>query len=404
MPKVAAELTALDVRRLVSPGLHAVGGVPGLMLRVSDTGARYWILRITVAGRRRDIGIGAFPEVPLAAARNSAAEKRQQVREGIDPLVERHSAKLALRAAQAKALSFDECAERFIKAKSREFRNPKHIAQWRSTLTAYAGPVIGPLSVERVELAHVVQILQPIWDTKTETATRLRARIERVLDYAIVSGYRTGDNPARWKGKLNAILPQPSKLKRVRHHRAVPWAHAPAFLCALRQRPGIAARGVEFILYTAARSGEVRGARWEEIDLEAGIWTVPGERMKAGRSHRVPLSSPALALLRELPRFAGCPYVFPSARGGILSDMTLAAVLRRMQIDATVHGLRSTFRDWCSEVTDHQREVAEMALAHIIENQTELAYRRGDLFTKRAQLMTDWAQFLFGGAANISSS
>jgi integrase len=384
--------------------MYAVGGVPGLMMRVSDTGARYWILRTTVAGRRRDIGIGAFPEVSLAAARRLAADKRQQVREGIDPLAERHSAKLASRAAQAKALSFNECAERFIQAKSREFRNAKHVAQWRSTLTSYAGPVIGALPVERVELAHILQILQPIWDTKTETATRLRARIERVLDYATVSGYRTGDNPARWQGKLNAILPQPSKLKRVRHHRAVPWADAPAFLTNLRQRKGIAARGVEFLLYTAARSGEVRGARWEEIDLEMGIWTVPGQRMKAGRSHRVPLSTPAVTLLRDLPRFGGCPYVFPSPRGGILSDMTLAAVMRRMQIDATVHGLRSTFRDWCSEVTGHPKEVAEMALAHVIENQTELAYRRGDLFAKRAQLMTDWAQFLFGGTHDISSS
>lgn len=396
MPKIAAELSALDVRRRCEPGLHAVGGVPGLMLRVSDTGARYWILRITVAGRRRDIGIGAFPEVSLANARQAAGSMRQQAREGIDPLAERHSAKAALRAAQAKALTFNQCAERFINAKAREFRNPKHVAQWRSTLDTYAGPVIGALPVERIELAHVVQVLQPIWDTKTETAARLRGRIERVIDYAIASGYRTGENPARWKGKLDAILPQPGKLKRVQHHRALPWIDAPAFLAALHLRDGTAARAVEFVLYTAARSGEVRGARWEEIDLDASVWTVPGERMKAGRDHRVPLSDPAAALLRSLPRFEGCPYVFPTAQGGKLSDMALTAVMRRMQIDATVHGLRSTFRDWCAEATHHPRDVAEMALAHTIESKVEAAYRRGDLFAKRAQLMADWAQFLRG--------
>ncbi|MQM37690.1 Prophage integrase IntA [wastewater metagenome] len=397
MPKKARELSALEVRRLDRPGLHAVGGVGGLLLRVADTGARYWVLRTMVCGKRRDIGLGPYPEVSLKRAREEAAEMRAKARKGVDPVAERQAARDALRAAQAATLTFDQCASRFIASKEREFRNPKHVKQWRSTLDTYASPVIGRLPVDHIELAHVVEILQPIWETKTETASRLRGRIEKVMDYATVRGYRSGENPARWKGNLDAILPAPGKLKKVRHHKALPWRDAPAFLAALREREGVSARALEFIVYTAARSGEVRGATWDEVDLDAATWTVPAERMKAQREHIVPLTADAVNLLRALPRMADSPYVFPAVRGGMLSDMSISAVMRRMDVDATPHGLRSTFRDWVSERTSYAHEVAEAALAHTIPNAVERAYRRGSLLEKRQRLMADWCRFLNEG-------
>lgn len=394
MPKKAKELSAAEVRRLSKPGLHAVGGVSGLLLQVTATGARSWILRAIVGGKRRDIGLGGFPDVPLAKAREKARDRREQIEAGIDPIEQRRAARTALAAQQAKSIDFDECARRFLKSKSREFRNPKHKAQWQSTLQAYASPVIGRLPVDAVTLPHVLQILQPIWTEKTETASRLRGRIESVLSWATVSGFRAGDNPARWKGNLDAILPKPGKLRKVRHHRALPWQEAPAFMQALRKREGIAAKALEFTILTAARSGEVRGATWEEIDLEAKLWTIPAERMKAQREHVVPLTPDAVKLLKALPRFDNSPFVFPAPRGGMLSDMGLTAVMRRMKVDAVPHGFRSTFRDWCSESTSYPREVAEKALAHVIPNAVERAYRRGDLLTKRTRLMQEWARFL----------
>lgn len=397
MPRIAKERSALGVRRLRRPGLHAVGGVAGLQLRVSETGAKYWVLRIAIAGKRRDIGLGPFPEVGLAQARKEAAALRAQARKGLDPLAERNAAREALQAAVARSLTFDQAASRYLAGKAEQFRNDKHRKQWRSTLETYASPVIGAIDVERVELAHIVNILEPIWRTKTETANRLRGRIEKVLDYASVSGYRSGENPARWRGNLDAILPQPGKLKQVRHHRALAFPEAPAFLTALQARDGLAARALEFLLLTAARSGEVRGATWDEIDLEAATWRLPAARMKAQRPHIVPLSAPARALLEALPRLAESPYVFPAVRGGSLSDMALSAVMRRMGVAATPHGLRSTFRDWVSECTGYAHEVAEQALAHTIPSAVERAYRRGSLLEKRRRLMTDWARYLREG-------
>ncbi len=395
MPKIARELSALEVGRLARPGWHAVGRVAGLLLRIDrNTGARYWVLRTTVSGKRRDIGIGPYPEVTLAKARETAAGMRMQARQGTDPIAERQAVKAALMAEKAKIITFGQAARRFIKSKAREFRNAKHAAQWSSTLDTYAGPVIGHLQVDRVELAHVVQILEPIWTTKTETATRVRGRIESVLDWATVSGFRSGDNPARWKGNLEAIFPKPGKLKRVQHHRAVPVAEAPAFMTELRKREGMAALALEFAILTAARSGEVRGATWAEVDMEARTWTVSAQRMKAGKAHVVPLTDDALELLKHVPRFEGSDHVFPSARGGALSDVSLSAVMRRMGVDATPHGFRSTFRDWCAEHTNYPRDVAEMALAHQIPSAVERAYRRGDLLEKRRRLMADWAKFL----------
>ncbi|HUF80571.1 MAG TPA: integrase arm-type DNA-binding domain-containing protein, partial [Burkholderiales bacterium] len=381
MPKKARELTATAVRNK-GEGLHAVGGVAGLLINVKPSGARSWILRVMVGDRRRDIGLGGFPDVPLAEARQRARDAREMIRQGIDPAVQRQAAQDALRAAEGKRVTFRKAAERFLQRKRPEFRSEKHAAQWKNTLETYAYPVIGSLPVDRIELPHIKHILDPIWTKKTETAKRLRGRIESVLAYATASGFRTGDNPARWRGNLDAVMPKPGKLAKVEHHRALPVDGLPEFMAALRQVGGMGARALEFAILTGTRSGEVRGATWAEIDTKAKTWTIPGERMKAGRAHRVPLSPAAVALLKALPRLEGSEFVFPAARGGMLSDMTLSAVTRRMGVDAVPHGFRSTFRDWCAEHTNYPREVAEQALAHTISNAVEAAYRRGDLFEK----------------------
>ena len=303
MPKTAKELSPLAVRRLNNPGVYTVGGVAGLLLRISDTGARYWILRATIGGKRCDMGIGPYPEVSLANAREQAAAMRDKVRAGIDPLAERKAAQAALNATRAKAMTFDQAAARYLASKTKEFRNPKHAAQWRSTLDTYVSPIIGSLPVGTVELAHIVRTLEPIWLEKTETAKRLRGRIERVLSWAITSGFRSGENPARWKGNLDAVLPQPGKVAQVAHHRALPWREIPAFMAKLRRMDGMGAKALEFAILTAARSGEVRGATWAEIDPDSRLWTIPASRMKAGKEHLVPLCDEALALLKSLPRF-----------------------------------------------------------------------------------------------------
>ncbi|MEQ8249418.1 MAG: integrase arm-type DNA-binding domain-containing protein [Alphaproteobacteria bacterium] len=399
MPKIAKELSATEVRRLTQQGVHAVGGVSGLLLQVTDTGARSWILRTKIGPRRREIGLGGFPEVPLATARDKAREAKELIRNGVDPIAQRRAARVALIAADGKAITFKEAAEKFLGSKTAEFKNAKHAAQWGSTLATYAYPTIGKLPVDAVELAHVVKVLERIWANKTETATRLRGRIEAVLSWATVSGFRSGDNPARWRGNLDAVLPKPTKLKNVKHHAAVPWRDVAAFMVKLRKRDGMAARALEFLILTAARSGEVRGATWAEIDLERKVWTVPGDRMKAGKEHVVPLCDDAVALLKELPRMEDSNLVFPAPRGGQLSDMTLAAVMRRMKVAATVHGFRSTFRDWTAEATAYPHEVCEMALAHTVGSTVERAYRRGDMFAKRARLMADWCKFVNTPAA-----
>lgn len=395
MPKKAQELSALAVQRLTKTGMHAVGGVAGLYLQVLPSGARSWVLRSMIAGKRRDMGLGGFPDVTLAQAREKARKARDDIAMGIDPIEQRAAARSALLAARGSAITFEECARKYIDAKSPEWKNAKHAAQWSATLETYAFPTIGKLQVRDVALSHVMTILETdsLWTTKTETATRLRGRIESILDWATVRGYRHGENPARWRGHLDKLLPAPRKTAKVKHHRALPIDDMPAFVRDLRQRDGMAACALEFLILTAARSGEVRGMTWDEVDLQAGVWTVPGERMKAGRTHRVPLSKRALEILHHLPRIDGCPLVFPAPRGGQLSDMTLTAVMRRMKVDAVPHGFRSSFRDWVGERTAYPREVAEQSLAHAIENQVEAAYRRGDLFAKRARLMDDWARF-----------
>lgn len=394
MPKRAQELGALAVSRLSAPGLHAVGGVAGLHLQIQPSGARSWIMRATVGTRRRDIGLGAFPDVSLAQAREKGRAVRQQITQGIDPVQQAHAARSALKAEQAKALTFEQCADAYIKAHEAGWRNAKHGQQWRNTLEQYAYPAIGSMLVRDVELAHVLKVLEPIWRSKTETASRVRGRIESVLDWAKGRGYRAGDNPAAWKGNLDAQLPRPEKIAKTVHHAALPVAEVSSFMTKLRAAEGMGARALEFAILTAARSGEVRGATWAEIDLEAKVWTVPAERMKAHKEHRVPLSAAAVHLLKALPRIEDNNMVFAAPRGGQLSDMTLTAVLRRMEIDAVPHGFRSTFRDWTAECTNYPNEVCEMALAHTVGDKVEAAYRRGDLFEKRRRLMDEWAAFL----------
>jgi integrase len=394
VPKLAKELKAVDVARLTTPGLHFVGVVRGLALQVTPTGARSWTLRAMIGSKRRDMGLGAYPEVTLAMAHSRARDARELIRQGVDPIKKQQAVSLALRAAEVAAFSFDQCAAAYIRAHRAGWKNAKHAQQWENTLAQHASPVIGTLSVQDIALPHVLAVLEPIWTTTNETAVRLRGRIELVLDWATARGYRAGLNPARWRGHLDKLLPKPSKVNNATHHRALPAGEVGAFMMQLRAADGMGARALEFVILTATRSGEVRGATWQEFDLDAKLWTVPAARMKAGNEHRVPLSAEAVALLEALPRMAGSDLVFPAARGGALSDMTLSAVLRRMGVAAVPHGFRSTFRDWAAERTAYPNEVCEMALAHVIENKAEAAYRRGDLFEKRRLMMADWAQFL----------
>ena len=393
--------------------LIAVGGEPGLHLQVRVEG-QAWLYRyqagMTAAGKpwRRDMGLGSYPDIGLADAREIVRGIRRAQRDGADPLDQRRAQSPRMR--PVAAMTFDEAAKHLIRVKAPEWTNPKHAAQWRSTLDAYASPAIGHMPIDKIELRHVVDVLTPLWSTKTATATRLRSRIEAVLSWATASGHRSGDNPARWRGNLDAgILPIPGKIRKVKHHTALPIDALPGFVVDLRQRDGIAAKALEFLILTAARSGEVRGATWDEIDMDAKTWTIPGERMKAKKAHSVPLSPRALALLKAQPHTAGTDLVFPSPTGKMLSDMTLSAVMRRMEVDAVPHGFRSTFRDWASERTNYPRDVAEMALAHTIGDKVEAAYRRGDLMTKRTKMMAEWAKFIeakpvTGNVADIASA
>lgn len=393
MGRKAKELGALEVSRRTTPGMHFVGTPAGLALQVSPSGSRSWILRVMVGGKRRDMGLGGFPDVTLAGAKEAAREARKKIKDGIDPIEDGRVARSLLAASRAGAMTFDQCADGYIKAHQAGWKSAKHAAQWRTTLDTYASPIIGSLLVRDVGLEHVMTILEPIWTTKTETASRVRGRIESVLDWATARNYRKGDNPARWRGHLDKLLPKPSKVATVENFSALPWQGMGTFMADLRKQEGIGARALEFAILCAARSGEIRGATWSEIDLQEGIWTIPAARMKAKKEHKVPLSGAALNLLRAMPRLPDSNYVFPSTKGGPLSDMTLTAVLRRMKQPVTAHGFRSTFRDWAAESTNYPRDVAEMALAHTIGDKVEAAYRRGDLFEKRRRMMREWGTF-----------
>ena len=395
MGRIAREIGPLAVGKLAAPGLHFVGGVSGLALQITASGARSWVLRVTVGGKRRDMGLGAASSANgLAEARKKAQAARDKIREGIDPTEQARSARSQLKAQRARALTFKQCAEKYISSHKASWKNEKHAGQWSATLETYAYPVMGGLLVRNVDVAHMTRVLEPIWQEKTETASRLRGRIQAVLDWAAAHGYRPkGLNPAAWKGHLDKLLPRPSKVARVEHHTALPIAEVGSFMAGLRKQEGIGARALEFAILTAARSGEVRGATWPEIDLQAKLWTIGPQRMKAGREHRVPLSDAAIKLLKGLPRVKGLDVVFAGPHGGMLSDMALTAVCRRMKVRAVPHGFRSTFRDWASERTNVLRDVAEMALAHAISSKVEAAYRRGDLSEKRRRLMQAWSDF-----------
>ena len=396
MAKLAKELSALEISRLKEPKHHAVGGVPGLYLYINSNGARSWVLRTVVANVRRHMGLGSYPAVTLAMAREKARQAKEEIVAGVDPILKRNQLLSALKAQQVTQKTFEEAACAYIDAHGDAWKNPKHRAQWRSTLETYAHPVIGTLLVGDITHTHILSVLEPIWKTKNETAARLRGRIESVLDWATVRGLRSGDNPARWKGHLDTLLPSPGKVKKVTHHAAVGLDAMPGFMAKLRLQAGVSAKALEFAILCASRSGEVRGVTWNEVDLEKAIWTVPAERMKAKKEHRVPLSPDALTLLKEQIRQDGCPLIFPGSKGQPLSDMSLLAVMRRMKVDAVPHGFRSTFRDWVGEKTHYPSDVAETALAHALESKVEAAYRRGDALEKRREMMRDWAAFCRG--------
>ena len=395
------KLSAVEVAKAKGPAVLHDGG--GLYLRVSGTGSKSWVFRFQLDGKRRDMGLGPYPDVSLAEARGKATAHRKQRHDGTDPLDAREAQRQAERVAIAKGRIFREVAEEFIDRNQAGWRNAKHRQQWRNTLATYVYPTLGELPVSAIDTGLVVQVLESIWATKPETASRVRGRIEAVLDAAKVRGFRDGPNPAQWRGNLALLLPARAKVRKVEHHAALPLDDMPDFLAKLRQREGTAALALQFAILTAARTGEALGARWAEIDLDAKVWTVPAGRMKAGREHRVPLSNAALAVLAKVRPLAvgkgGEPDqaapVFPGPRRALpMSNMVFLMLLRRMKRDdLTAHGFRSTFSDWAAERTAYPREVVEMALAHAVGNKVEAAYRRGDLFDKRRKLMDAWAGF-----------
>ena len=398
--KLNNALTPLSVKN-AKPGRHADGG--GLHLLVKETGARSWVYRFMLSGKTRDIGLGAAGAggISLAKARDLASALRLKVKSGTDPLEERQretaEALAATQAAMVAGVTFKAVAEAYLKANEASWRNDKHRQQWRNTLASYVFPVMGELPVADIGTAHVLKILEPIWQDKPETAARIRGRMETVLDAAKARGYRGGENPARWRGHIAQILPPRSRLTRG-HHKAMPYEAIPAFVAKLREREAMAALALEFVMLTATRTSEVLGATWAEVDLDKAIWTVPATRMKAGKEHRIPLSLRAVEILEAVKPLKQ-DSLFPTDKGGKLSTMAMSMLLRRMKLDCTVHGFRSGFRDWAAECTGFAHEVCEMALAHVIGNKSEAAYRRGDLFDKRRRLMADWATYCASGNA-----
>ncbi|TCM54962.1 integrase [Rhizobium sp. PP-F2F-G48] len=380
------KLTARGVTSISTPGRHGDGG--SLYLVVDKSGAKRWVFLYRRLERLREMGLGGVNSVTLARARELAAAARADLKAGIDPIEAKRSADITI------VPTFGDEADAYIEAMKPQFRNAKHVAQWQMTLREYAGPLRAK-PVDQIGTADILAVLKPIWLTKSETASRVRGRIERVLDAARAKGHRSGENPALWRGHLDKLLPKRRKLTRG-HHAAMPYADVPAFVGDLRDRPALSARALEFTILTAARSGETYHATWKEFDLKAGVWTVPKERMKAQREHRVPLARRAIEILEEVAAFGIAPdaLVFPGQKmGRPLSGLAMEMTLRRMQVDVTVHGFRSSFRDWCGEATEFPREVAEAALAHVVGDETERAYRRGDALEKRRRLMVAWADF-----------
>ena len=414
-----SKLTARFVETVAKPGKYHDGGGAGLFLRVMPNGSRQWVQRITIHGKRKELGLGSPPAVSLATARKLALDNRGKAMLGGDPLAERRKHK--------DSLTFAQAVDRYLAAKLQEFRNEKHRQQWRSTLDTYAGPVIGAQQLPDISVSDILRVLEPIWTTKTETASRLRGRIENVLSWATVSGFRTDENPARWKGNLSELLPNPAKVAKRSNHPALSPTDVTGWWDDLSDREGMGAQALRFVALTAKRSKEVRGARWDEIDFgvvatsatsatRGAIWNIPAIRMKNKRDHREPLTDEAVALLRALPRLEGSPLIFFAPRGGMLSDMSFSAVMRRMQeakikageggyLDpiskrpAVPHGLRSTFRQWAAE-QGYPRDMAEIALAHLVGSEVERAYQRSDMLERRRAMMAAWGSFLCGRASD----
>lgn len=395
-------LTATFVKNITKPGKYFDNSRYSLFLRIDKDGRKYWVQRIVISGKRREIGLGNFPLVTLSMAREQAVENKRKAYLGGDPLAEKRKAKMDT--------DFASVVEKYLEAKLAEFRSEKHKKQWRATLDTYAIPVIGHRAVETIDVTDIVSVLNPIWAEKTETATRLRGRIEKVLSWATVNELRFGDNPARWNGNLSEVLPKPSKIAIVKHHPALAQKDTGRWWADLERRDGMSIKALQFAALTASRSGEIRGMTWDEVDFTERHWTIPAARMKARRQHRVPLTDTMIALLRGLPRLEGSPFVFFGAKGGMLSDMALSSVMRKMHkadldkggpgyLDvksgspAVPHGLRSTFRDWAAE-EGYDHVLAELALAHDVGSEVHRAYRRTDALERRRKMMDAWEIFL----------
>lgn len=407
------KLTAKQIENLTTPGTYEDGD--GLRLLIKANGKKYWVLRFQLSGKRREMGLGTYPAIGLKEARQNSSDKRRLLRDGIDPLQARDEVRAAQVAAEQqrknKSITFQDVSVDYIEAHRAGWKNVKHAQQWTNTLATYAAPVIGDLATNQITTEHLLEILKPIWGSKAETASRVRNRIELVLDAAKARGLRDGENPARWRGHLDKLLPPSSKAKRTQNHPALPYSQLPRFIQVLNSIEGQSACALKMTILTACRTSEVLAADWSEIDLKAKLWSIPAARMKAGKVHTVPLSDAVIALLKGLPQIQGSSHLFPGARKGRpISNMAMLMTLRRMDHKEledggkgwrdsddriiTAHGFRSTFRDWAAERTNYAREVCEMSLAHVVANGAEAAYWRSDLLDKRRALMADWAEFV----------
>lgn len=396
MPRATNKLSQMKVIKTSKPGLYADGG--GLYLQITKAGVKSWLFRYMRSGKARGMGLGPIHTIGLAEARARALDCRRLLLDGVDPIDARDAARSAQRIATANERTFEQCAKTYVEAHRAGWKNEKHANQWSNTLSTYAYPIFDALPVSAIDTSLVMKVLEPIWTSKTETASRVRGRIEAVLDWATVRGYRSGENPARLKGHLDTLLPKRSRVQKVKHHPALPYAKLPMFMKGLRVEEGTAARALELLILTATRTNEVIGATWDEFDMNGGVWTIPADRMKMRKEHRVPLSKRAVEIITVQRETTQSGYVFPGARyGKPLSNMAMLQLLERMKRNnITVHGFRSTFRDWAGETTHYPREVCEAALAHGIKDKAEAAYARGDLFAKRAALMEDWSVFSDG--------
>lgn len=421
MPKIATELTDLQVRRIDQPGWHAVGGVAGLLLQVrKPTGsstklARSWVLRIKNGSKRVPLGLGSYPQLTLKEARERARRLVVEARDGVDLLESKRARRQALLDAQAKSKTFREVAAEYIEAHSADYTNEKHRRQWASTLENYVYPLIGKLPVASIEMTHILQVLTQettghdkvqakLWYAKPQSAYRLLGRIKAVLDAATVAGYRTGINPATWAGYLDTQLPSPKKVRPVKHHKAAHYERIGEVMAALRRNDSISSKALQFLCLTAVRSGSVRLAQWDEIDFQKRLWTIPAANTKTRQEHRVPIQPEAIELLKSVPRIVGVKNIFPSPRGTALSDMALSQLMRglvergEITVEAVPHGFRSTFRDWAAEQTSYPDEIRKAASGHTVGDAVQKAYQRTDLLEKRRELMNDWAKFLFAGS------